>query len=204
MVDKIKNWLGAGSINLFGMPFTGKDTQGQALSKLLGANLIGGGEILRGKHTPQKIRKIMERGELVPVEDFIKIVVPNLKDARYAGKPLILSAVGRRRGEEEGILKAAELSGHPIKAVVFLKMKEPEIQKRWELAKLNGDRGERADDDVEALEVRVQEYKNKTLPVIDFYRGRGLLIKVDGSLSPDKVTNAILEKLTERASLGGA
>lgn len=191
----LKNWLGADSINLFGMPLTGKDTQGRRLAEIFNAELISGGHILRASKIPPNIRSAMEAGELIAVDDYIKLVLPVLSDAKYKNKPLILSAVGRRRGEEMGTIEAAEKAGHPIKAVVFLKMKNSAIKQRWEAARRNGDRGPRNDDNLEALRIRLAEYKEKTLPVIDFYRGRGLLVRVNGDLPPDNVTECVLDEL---------
>jgi cytidylate kinase len=46
-IEIIKNWLGTGSINVFGLPFSGKDTVGIRLAELLGAKFLSSGLILR-------------------------------------------------------------------------------------------------------------------------------------------------------------
>lgn len=41
-VQQIKAWLGTGSINIFGMPMSGKDTVGVRLAETLGGNFVFG------------------------------------------------------------------------------------------------------------------------------------------------------------------
>ena len=46
-ISKIKEWLGRGSINIFGLPMSGKDTQGVKLAETLGAKFLSSGMIIR-------------------------------------------------------------------------------------------------------------------------------------------------------------
>ncbi len=198
-VNKIGQWLGTGSINIFGTPFSGKDTQGHKLANLFNASLIGGGDILRNNpNVPTHVRETIDQGMLAPTDDYLNIVTPYLSQLAFKGQPLILSSVGRWHGEEEVILKAAEASGHPLKAVIYLKLDESEIRKRWQVSQASADRGQRADDAAEVLNTRLNEFRNKTLPVIEFYRQKGILIEVDGRLSPSEVTNEILKQLASK------
>lgn len=199
-LETIKKWLGAGSINIFGSPFSGKDTQGKKLAELLGAVLIGGGDILRNNTTPKHIRDHLKTGKLVPTKEYRNIVLPFLEQASLTDKPLILSAVGRWHGEEESVIETTDQSGHQLKAVVFLELTEDEIWIRWKKSFGLKDRGARADDSTEALKIRITEYKEKTLPVIKLYRQKNLLIEVNGSLTQDQVTNEIIEKLAAISS----
>lgn len=199
-IDSIKTWLDSGSVNLFGRPFSGKDTQGRVLADLFGGVLLGGGEILRGGTMPEHIKQHMRTGKLIPTADYITIVLPYLSQENFQGNPLILSSVGRWRGEEPGVIEAAEASGHPLKAAVYLALNENVVRKRWHALNDTNDRGDRHDDTEEILEIRLQEFREKTLPVIEYYRERGLLIEIDGSQSVDTVTKALLTALASRAS----
>lgn len=200
MQDEIKKWLGSGSINLFGMPFAGKDTQGHLLAEEFGAQLLGGGEILRNSEITPAGKAAMDAGELFPTEEYIKTVLPYLSKSVFAGKPLILSSVGRWHGEEDGVIKALEQSGHPLKAVVFLNINEELLYERWEVAQSAGGRGERADDEKEKLAVRLAEFREKTLPVVEYYREKGLLIEIDASKHVMDVCRDIIDALASRAS----
>src|SRR5665213_2557950 len=99
-IDKVKSWLGSGSINIFGPPFAGKDTQGTRLSKELDAVLLSGGAILRGSNMPNHVKDLMRTGQLIPTNDYFDLVLPYLKQDKFVDKPLVLSSVGRWHGEE--------------------------------------------------------------------------------------------------------
>ena len=195
----IKQWLGSGSINIFGRPFAGKDAQGIRLAKLFDGNLVGGGEILRGITMPDHIKEYMRTGKLIPTDDYVNIVLPYLSQTDFQGKPLLLSSVGRWHGEEEGVLKSLDESNHPIKAVVFLDISNDESYTRWLAREVNNDRSKRHDDTKEILDIRFNEFERKTLPVFDYYNKLGVLITVNGNQSRDEVTNDIIEKLYKLA-----
>lgn len=199
-INVIKTWLGSGSINIFGLPFSGKDTQGNKLAEAFGGVMISSGDILRHDHGNKQIQQIMAEGGIIPSELFEKIVLPFLSKSELAGKPLILSSVGRSEGEEQIIMDATENSGHPLKAVMILKLSEQDVWDRYEEAKIEQDRGDRQDDKADALKHRLQEFQDKTVPVIRFYRQHRLLIEIDGTLSKDGVEQQIIDKLYELAS----
>jgi len=199
MEQQIKTWLGSGSINLFGLPYAGKDTQGHKLAEQFGATVLGGGEILRNSVIPPHVKEAIDAGNLAPTQEYIDIVLPYLSRQEFAGQPLILSSVGRWHGEEDGVMQATEQSGHPIKAVIFLNIDEGILRQRWEYAQSAGTRGQRADDAEEKLATRLAEFREKTLPVIEYYRQKGLLIEVDGSQNVETVNQQILEALASRA-----
>lgn len=199
-IQKIIAWLGTGSINIFGLPFCGKDTQGRKLADLFGGVLISGGDILRSHHDQAKIDQIMSAGELIPSDLFADITLPYLSRLDFKNKPLILSSIGRLEGEETIIFEAARSSGHPTKAVIFLTIPEESVWQRFETAKALHDRGERHDDTREALKTRLHEFETKTRPVIEFYRSKNLLLEIDGTPNREQVTGDILTSLERFAS----
>jgi adenylate kinase len=199
-IQTIKTWLGTGSINIFGRPFAGKDTQGEKLSEYFGGELMAGGDMLRSYHDQARIKELMSTGDLFPTDFYLSIVLPYLSREEIKDKPLILSSVGRMKGEESTILEATERSGHPIKAVVLLVLSEEEVMSRFEATRSLGDRGIREDDNHDALENRLVKFREQTMPVIEIYRQMDLLIEVDGTLPREKVTVEILNKLYEKAT----
>lgn len=201
-VEQIKQWLGSGSINIFGKPFSGKDTQGRFLAELFDGITLSGGQILRDSadRIPPHVTEAIRQGKLAPTDEYVKIVLPYLHQEAFRGKPLILSSVGRWHGEEDGVIEATTQSGHQLKAVIYLDLDDDQIRQRWHMLKDLNDRGDRHDDTLEILDTRLQEYSEKTLPVIDFYRQHGLLIDIDGNQPPNKVSEEILEALANRAS----
>ena len=199
-MDDIKNWLQTGSINLFGLPFAGKDTQGKVLAESFKGVLISGGDILRHDHGNKKVQEIMATGGIIPSELFEEIVIPFLSRPELEGHPLILSEVGRVHGEAEITLKATEQTGHQTKAVIFLTMSEDEVWKRFIVSQETHDRGTRADDNRAVLQNRLDRFREKVLPVINYYRDLQLLIEIDGSQSKEQVTSDIIESLKDFAT----
>jgi len=198
-IESIKNWLGTGSINIFGLPFAGKDTHCRELAELFGGVVIGGGDILRSTGTPRHIQDHIARGSLAPTEDYMKIVLPYFAREEFKNKPLILSSVGRWHGEEAGILEATGQSGHSLLAVIHLAITTDEVRRRWQNAQQIKDRGVRDDDAKHILDTRLQEFKTKTLPAIKFYKDQGMLIEINGMEDKKAVLKAILEELFRRA-----
>lgn len=196
--EKIKTiaaWLGAGSINIFGRPFAGKDTQGRILAEFLNGNLLGGGEILRASTMSDRIKADMRTGKLIASEDYVELVLPYLGKDSFKGTPLILSSVGRWSGEETGVIEATRASGHPLKAVIYLDLDETAVRKRWAQTQHKTDRGVRHDDTQDVLEIRLTEFHEKTMPVIEHYRSLNLLLSIDADAAPEEITSALIEGL---------
>lgn len=203
MEDKIatiKQWLGTGSINIFGLPMSGKDTQGVRLAEALGAKFLSSGLIIRAKEEETR-QSYTEHGALIPTNIFYEWVLPYFEREDLRPYPLILSSIGRWSGEETQVMSVAAGSGHEIKAVILLNISEADVESRFEAAKLIGDRGERKDDkDIETFRVRMEEFRTKTLPVLQHYKGMDLLININGDQRRELVFNEIVEKLYEKAS----
>ena len=195
-IEIIKKWLGTGSIDIFGRPFSGKDYQGRQLAEIFNGVTVGSGDILRSSRAEKQTRT----GYLTPTEDFIDIVLPYFKRNCPHDKPLLLSSVGRWHGEEGAVAKALDESGHTLKAVIYLDLSNDESRSRWLARETNNDRVGRHDDKLEVLKTRFNEFQDKTIPVISFYRDMGKLVEIDGKQTREKVTSDILEALYERAS----
>lgn len=191
---RLRAWLGSGSLNLFGLPFAGKDTQGAILADYFGAQLVSSGQVLRGCGDTE-IARIMASGDTIPPELFGRVMVPYLLSNTPAGTPLILSEVGRLPGEEVVVLEAAEKAGHPIRAAILLELPDEEVWNRFIASQVSGDRGNRADDNKDVLQNRLEKFHNKVTPVLDYYDRRGLLLRIDGRQSRSAVSEAIFAAL---------
>jgi len=79
----------------------------------------------------------------------------------------------------------------------LLGISEDEIWRRWELAKdPNARNVGRADDSDRAkVQGRLDDYRDKTLPVIAKYREMGLLVEIDGEQSRDAVFADVVDRL---------
>lgn len=199
-VSTIKTWLGTGSINIFGLPFAGKDTHGRELAKLLGATLISSGDIFRNNPIPDHIRAEMNEGLLVSSDAFVDIALPYLSKPEFTDRPIILSSFGKKHGEENGVIHAAKESGHPVRAALYVKIDNAEAIRRFNRSQQLSDRDSRDDDAEHLLEVRIEVFRQETIPVIDYYRKRDLLIEIDGRPPKPFVLDAILDALYARAT----
>ena len=200
-IPLIKEWLSTGSINIFGLPFSGKDTVGIRLAEELGAKFLSSGLILRAAEKKDiELAKEMGAGKLADTNKFRDIVLPYLQRDDLRGYPLILSSVGRWIGEEQAVLEAAANGGHPIKAVLLLNISETVAKERWETARTVMDRGERSDDkDAIVLEERMKEFIEKTMPVIEVYKQYNLLVSVQATSDRETVYNGVINALAEHA-----
>ena len=202
MEDKIaiiKAWLGTGSINIFGLPMSGKDTQGLMLAKTLGAKLLSSGIIIRAKEA-ELHKNLTGHGALIPTDVFYEWVLPYFSRRDIATSPLVLSSVGRWFGEEGRVMAAAAAANHEIKAVILLNISEAAVENRWNAAKSLGDRGDRRDDkDIETFHARLEEFRTKTIPVLQYYKSMGLLININGNQSREAVFDEIINKLYDLA-----
>lgn len=200
-LDIIKKWLGTGSINIFGLPFSGKDTIGVHLAEAIGGRFLSSGLILRAAETEDAaLMHEMNAGKLAATDKFRKIVLPYFTREDLREFPLILSSVGRWEGEEYEVIRVAENSGHPVKAAVLLNISEAEVHMRWESAEALNDRGERGDDKSEAvLNERIREFMIKTMPVIETYRKRGLLLPIMARGEREAVYQNLLNALAQKA-----
>ncbi|MBR3254163.1 nucleoside monophosphate kinase [Candidatus Saccharibacteria bacterium] len=199
-ISIVKTWLGTGSINIFGLPMSGKDTQGIKLAESLNAKFLSSGLIIRTKEAETK-QSYSEHGALIPTNVFYEWVLPYFERPDLFKYPLILSSIGRWAGEENEVMSIAASAGHAIKAAILLNISENDVKKRFEVAKTLNDRGERKDDNnIETFHTRLEEFRTKTMPVLEHYRDLGLLIVVNGNQSRETVFNEIVEKLYEKAS----
>ena len=201
-IEAIKKWLGTGSINIFGLPMSGKDTVGIKLAEMLGARFLSSGIIIRAMEQEQN-QHYTDSGQLIPNDVFYKWVLPYFSRSDLADAPLVLSSVGRWSGEENYVMNAADDGGHPIKAVVVLNISEADVTERWNIVREQGVResGEitKREDDKrrEVFDTRIKEFNEKTVPVLKHYQELGLLVPVQADMTREEVLNLVVEKLYE-------
>ena len=196
-LEKIKSWLGTGSLNIFGLPMSGKDTVVMRLAEDLQAKFLSSGIIIRAYEAEQN-EDMTGSGKLIPTNTFYDIILPYFSREELRNDSLVLSSVGRWSGEEDKIMEAAKAGGHEIKAVVMLDLTEEEVKNRFEAAKELNDRGERADDaNIEVFETRLAEFREKTMPVLNHYDELKMLVKVPASGSRDEVYTNVIDRLVE-------
>jgi adenylate kinase len=175
---------GGARVVLLGPPGAGKGTQARTLSERLGVPAISTGDMLReavaeGSELGRRVQGIMASGALVDDATMAEVVRERL------GKPdtregFLLDGYPRTLPQAEtleGILRDAGLS---LVTVLLLEVPEDELVRRTLL------RG-RADDREEVVRERLQVYREKTEPLIGYYRERRLLRQIDGNRPAEEV-----------------
>ncbi len=193
----IKNWLRTGSINIFGLPMSGKDTVGVRLAEALGARFLSSGMIIRAMEEETK-NQMTGNGELIPTDLFCEWILPYFAREDLKNNALILSSVGRWAGEENEVMSSADAAGHKIKAAIVLDVSEDDVKNRWQIVNSLGDEARTVRDDdktMETFEVRIKEFNEKTRPVLEHYENLGLLIHIDGSKDRESVYEAMVGAL---------
>ncbi|MBQ8984837.1 nucleoside monophosphate kinase [Candidatus Saccharibacteria bacterium] len=204
-INFLKEWLGKGSINVFGLPMSGKDTVGIRLAENLGARFLSSGMIIRAMEVEQN-KHYTDSGDLAPTDVFYEWVLPYFGREDLRDSALILSSVGRWQGEEDEVMQAAREAGHEIKAAVVLNVSEADVMVRWDAVREAGAReGEettqREDDKKRGVfEKRIAEFNQKTIPVLQHYQQLGMLVPVQADGTRDEVFNLLIDKLYEFAT----
>lgn len=201
-IAAIKTWLGTGSINIFGLPMSGKDTVGIRLAETIGARFLSSGMIIRAMEVEQN-KHYTDSGELAPTDVFSQWVLPYFEREDLKDSALILSSVGRWSGEEDQVMDAAASAGHAIKAAVILNVSEADVMARWDAVQESGaregDETTKREDDKrkEVFQKRIDEFNKKTIPVLQHYQQLGLLVQVQADMSRDEVFSLLIDKLYE-------
>jgi adenylate kinase len=190
---------------LLGPPGAGKGTQAQRLVKKYGIVQLSTGDMLRaavGAGTPIGLRAkdIMARGDLCPDELVVAIVAERI-DQPDAGKGFILDGFPRTVPQAEALDRMLDAKGMKLDGVIGLKVDADILQSRIanRVAECKA-RGEalRPDDNPDVLRTRIEAYRAQTAPLVDYYRGQGVLKLVNG-MAPISEVAAAIDRLLEVA-----
>ena len=190
------------NIVLLGAPGAGKGTQAQRLVADFGLAHISTGDLLRAAVKAQsplgvEAKKYMDAGQLVPDQLVIDLVKERL-GADDAQKGFILD--GFPRNTAQAVTLDSELSqmGLSLDAALLVSVKPEVIIDRLSSRRTcrscgytapagtdvcpncGGEMYQRDDDKPETIKNRLDVYENQTSPLIEYYKGHGILKEVDG------------------------
>lgn len=209
---------------ILGPPGVGKGTQGRRLAQEKQWALVSTGEMLReavAKGTPLGLeaRRHMEAGELVPDEVMIGLVRERTARAD-AREGIILDGFPRTVPQADALEEMFSERGQRVDVGVSLSAPEAEIvrrlsarrecpvcQRAYNLVTAPPRDGrhcddhpgtelrQRADDAEETVRRRLAVYREQTEPLIEYYRGRGRLVDIEGGGEVEQVHEAIVAAL---------
>jgi adenylate kinase len=179
---------------LLGPPGAGKGTQAQALSARLGVPAISTGEMLRAavaedNELGRRVAGIMASGALVDDVTMAEVVRERL-DKKDAREGFLLDGYPRTLPQAETLSGILGESSRRLDMVLLVDVEQDELVRR---AVARG----REDDKEDVVRERLRVYREKTEPLIGYYRHRGLLRVIDGSRPIAEVTARMLDLVGE-------
>ena len=212
---------------LMGAPGSGKGTQAKILAGRAGLAHLSTGEILRGaiasgSELGLRAKDAVEQGRLVSDDVLYGIVEESLKEIGPE-KGFVLDGFPRNVSQAEFLETVLPRLGIGIDAVVLLDVPEESLIRRlsgrrvcsqcskeyhveFSPPKVNGvcdlcggELYQRDDDKPEKIARRLSIYSDVTLQMVEFYRDRSLLVKVDAEGSIEDVVQRVLDSI-----VGGA
>lgn len=208
-----------------GPPGAGKGTQANLLQEKFGACQVSTGDILRkavrdqsplGKEASQYISK----GDLVPDSVMVNLVAERLREKDCA-KGFILDGFPRTIAQAEGLGAMLKEMGSGLDCVLSVQVPRSVIVERlagrrtckgcgtlYHLKfdppkqeavcdRCRGDLFQRDDDREDTVAARLEVYERQTAPLIEYYRGRGILRSVDGVGDVADIRRRVIEAVQD-------
>jgi adenylate kinase len=199
---------------LYGAPGSGKGTQANMLRSHFGIPHIATGDMLRAEiaaGTPlgQKAQPILAAGHYVSDEIMIAMIANRLRqpDSR---RGFIIDGFPRTIPQAEALDDLMDELGRRFDRVLYLKVDLEELLRRLSgrlvcpvcqrtyppgtavCAADGSGLVQREDDKAEAVKPRIEVYLQKTIPVLDHYRGEGLVSEIDGMGTIDDISRQVM------------
>ncbi|TWT78574.1 adenylate kinase [Posidoniimonas polymericola] len=203
---------------IMGAPGCGKGTQAKLLSNRYDLVHISVGDIFRlniQNHTKlaARIKRIVNTGRLVPDDIVDEVVDQRLREHDW-NYGFMLDGFPRNKPQAEFFLES-----YDIDAVVLLDVTDEAVIERVQARRLCSDCGldynlihhrpaepdvcdvcggsliARADDVEETVLKRLADYREQTVPVVDLFMTKELVVRIDGMKSIEQVNAAICNKL---------
>ena len=183
-------------------PGAGKGTHSRWLTQQTGAAHISSGDLLRaevarGSDLGRQVAEYTVRGDLVPDELIFRILVPAVIAAARDTGGYVLDGFPRTMPQA---LRAAEIGielALTSNAVIYLTAPEEELVNRLlDRAQRDG----RPDDTLAVIRHRLAVFARETAPLVDYYRGRGILLELSTD-RPEADVQADLRDLLQARGL---
>jgi adenylate kinase len=208
---------------LLGPPGSGKGTQGERLQEDLELPYYATGDILRaavreGTELGKAAKDYMDRGDLVPDEVIVGMIGERI-DSGEAADGFILDGFPRTAPQAEALAAKLDELGRELTAVLLIDVGDEEVVRRLGGRRTCVENGHvfhvefnppkqegvcdvdgselitRDDDEPEVIRHRLEQYHDKTAPLVEHYDSQSLLRQIDGAVAPDAVADEIQRTL---------
>lgn len=214
---------------LLGKQGSGKGTQAVRLADHYGIVHLSTGDLFRAAAragTPSGLEAIeyMDRGELVPDDIVLKVVREQMRDGGLMDDGFVLDGFPRTLAQAEALEVELAAADRPLDVAIDLEVPTEIVLDRIAGRRVCEDCGttyhvtmppkvagvcdvcggtvSQRDDDTEvAVMRRLELYQTATMPILDFYRGLGRLVEIDGMGSGDEVFGRV--RIAVDARIGG-
>jgi adenylate kinase len=176
-------------------PGAGKGTQAELLASHYGVEHLSSGDLFRrevaaGTEMGRTIAGYVERGELVPDDLVLQLIVGPILEAAAGGGYVLDGFPRSLRQAEEAYQLARQFQDVVLEAVVHLEVPREVLRERL---RARADSEGRSDDAGQIIDRRLEVYDVETRPTLGFYASRGLLVDVNGDQPVDDVFPDIVE-----------
>ena len=178
---------------------SGKGTQGVRIAEAFGVPAVSTGDVFRGAvaggtELGQQVKAIIEAGDLVP-DELTSAVVRDRLSQQDAADGFLLDGYPRNVAQVMHLDEFLEGRDEELDAVIELVVPRDESISR--IALRAAEQG-RSDDTEEVIANRLAIYERETAPILDVYRTRGIVDRIDGVGSLDEITVRIIAALEAR------
>ncbi len=204
---------------LVGPPGAGKGTQAERIQQDFGLPYFATGNILRkavadGTDLGKQAKAFMDDGKLVPDELIVGVLLEAL-DGADASDGFLLDGFPRKISQADALAEALEKVGRKLTAVLLIDVPDEEVIRRLSGRRTCAKNGhtyhvdfdppkhegvcdqdgseliQRDDDKPETIKKRLVTYHAETEPLVEYYEGRDLLRRFDGTRTPSEVHDRI-------------
>jgi adenylate kinase len=210
-------------IIMLGAPGAGKGTQADILSQEMDLPHIASGDLFRQALEERTevgllAKNYMDKGELVPDEVTIKMILERINEPGCASGCLF-DGFPRTLRQAKVLDEALAEQGKSIDKAIYIEVPNEELVKRlsgrWlcrtcqtpyhiinspprtpgKCDKCGGELYQRSDDREETVKDRLNVFFAQTVPILDYYKKQGKLIKINGNLGMQGVAKEIVSVL---------
>jgi adenylate kinase len=192
-------------IVLVGPPGSGKGTQAAVLAGELGIPAVSTGDLFRahvsqGTELGLRAAAFAAAGDLVPDDVTVAMLAERLAQPDCRGGYL-LDGFPRTMGQAGHLRDHLARRGAHLDAVLELDVDDDELIRRMSSRRVlvDGEWVVREDDRPETIRHRLDVYRERTAPLVDFYATAGLLVRIDARGEVADIASRALAALRDRS-----